>query len=90
MSINNSFNDFISQFTNEDRARFYSHWYYSAIRLGVSIPEYGQFSKIAEHLNIERSLVASVIEFLLKNKLIIEKKNKLDMGPQVTHIGHDS
>ncbi|MDO9182634.1 MAG: TIGR02147 family protein [Bacteriovorax sp.] len=78
------------EFTNEDRARFYSHWYYSAIRLGVSIPEYGQLSKIAEHLNIERSLVASVIEFLLKNKLIIEKKNKLDMGPQVTHIGHDS
>ncbi|MDD4974826.1 MAG: TIGR02147 family protein [Bacteriovorax sp.] len=77
-------------FTDEDRATFYSHWYFSAIRLGVSIPEHNQLTKIADHLNLERSLVAKVVEFLLKNKLIVEKKNKLDMGPQVTHVGHDS
>jgi len=76
--------------TDEDRATFYSQWYYSAIRLGISIPHLNTISEISEHLDLERSLVARVVEFLLKNKLIIEKNGQLEMGPQVTHIGHDS
>lgn len=78
------------KFTDEDKATFYSQWYYSAIRLGVSIPELNSTSAIAEHLNLDRPLVAKVIEFLLKHKLIVEKGDNLEMGPQVTHVGHDS
>jgi uncharacterized protein (TIGR02147 family) len=78
------------EFTDEDRATFYSQWYYSAIRLGVSIPKMGSVSAIADYLNLDRALVSRVFEFLLKHKLIVEKKNGLEMGPQVTHVGHDS
>lgn len=76
--------------TDEDRATFYSQWYYSAIRLGVSIPSLESVSAIAEHLNLDRGLVAKVVDFLLAHKLIVEKDGKLDIGPQVTHVGHDS
>lgn len=78
------------KFTDEDKATFYSQWYYSAIRLGVSIPKFNSVSMIAEHLNLDRVHVAKVIDFLIKHKLVVEKDGHLDMGPQVTHIGHDS
>lgn len=78
------------KFTDEDCATFYSHWYYSAIRLGVSIPQLSSISAIAKHLNLDRPMVAKAIEFLLSNKLLVEKNGRLDLGPQVTHIGHDS
>ncbi|WP_374077012.1 TIGR02147 family protein [Bdellovibrio bacteriovorus] len=78
------------KFTDEDKATFYSQWYYSAIRLGVSIPKLKNIGAIAEHLNLDRSLVAKVVDFLLKNKLIVSRKDRLEIGPQVTHVGHDS
>lgn len=76
--------------TDEDRATFYSQWYYSAVRLGVSITEFSNASAIADHLKLERSTVTQVLEFLDKHKLIIEKDGKYNLGPQVTHIGSDS
>ncbi len=78
------------KFSDEDKSQFYSQWYYSAIRLGVSIENLGSVSAIADHLNLDRALVARVIDFLLKQKLIVEEKNRLNMGPQVTHVGLDS
>jgi uncharacterized protein (TIGR02147 family) len=78
------------KFTDEDKATFYSQWYYSAVRLGVSIEGLGSVSAIADHLHLERSLVAKVVEFLICHKLIEEKAGRLEMGPQVTHVGHDS
>lgn len=78
------------KFTDEDKATFYSHWYYSAVRLGVSIPQLDSVSAVAAHLNLDRALVTKVIDFLKSNELIVEKKGRLDIGPQVTHVGHDS
>jgi uncharacterized protein (TIGR02147 family) len=76
--------------SDEDRATFYSQWYYSAIRLGISIPDFGTVSKIAEHLKLDRLVVAQVMDFLIKNNLIIDHDGSYDLGPQVTHVGHDS
>lgn len=78
------------KFSDEEKATFYSRWFYSAVRLGISIPEFNNASAIANRLGLDRHLVGQVIEFLLHNNLIIEKKKGFDIGPQVTHIGHDS
>ncbi len=78
------------KFTDEDKATFYSQWYYSAVRLVVSIPKFNSISMIAEILNLDRASVAKVVDFLARNKLIVGKDGNLDIGPQVTHIGHDS
>ncbi len=77
-------------FADEDKATFYSRWYYSAIRLGISIPRFASVGEITHRLGLERSLVANVVAFLLKHKLIVEKESRLDIGPSVTHVGHDS
>ncbi len=78
------------KFSDEDKSIFYSQWFYSAIRLGTSMPNLNNIGSIAEYLNLDRILVSKVITFLLKNKLILENQNGFSMGPQVTHVGHDS
>lgn len=78
------------KFSDESKATFYSQWYYSAIRLAASLEKLNSADSIAQHLNLERALVAKVLEFLLRNKLVVETKKGLDRGPQVTHVGHDS
>jgi uncharacterized protein (TIGR02147 family) len=79
-----------SKFTDEDRATFYSQWYYSAIRLGVSIESANTITSISERLKLERGIVSKVVSFLLEHKLIVEKNGKFNIGPQITHVGHDS
>lgn len=78
------------KFSEEDKATFYSQWYYSAIRLGASIPKNNKVGELAQFLNLERALVVRVLEFLIKNKLVIERDGELELGPQVTHVGYDS
>lgn len=78
------------KFSDEDKATFYSQWYYSAVRLGISIPSLGTVSAIADHLKLDRPLIAKVVEFLLRHKLIVQDQVGMKMGPQVTHVGHDS
>jgi hypothetical protein len=76
--------------TEEDRATFYSEWFYSAIRLGASIPGLGSATALASHLKLDRALVAKAVDFLLRNGLLMRKNGQLDLGPRVTHVGHDS
>lgn len=74
----------------ESKAVFYSHWYYSAIRLTTAIPGMDSANKIAEYLNLEAALVKRVLDFLIKYQLIVEEKGKFKLGPQVTHIDANS
>jgi Domain of unknown function (DUF4423) len=79
-----------SKLNEIDRSIFYSEWYYSAIRLGLSIEKLNTLGAIADHLDLDRNLVTKVIRFLRENQLIVEKNGKFDLGPQVTHVEHDS
>lgn len=78
------------EYSDEDRATFYSHWHYSAIRLCSSIPEIKTVSDISTLLKLDRMTVSKVIDFLIKNRLVIQKPEGLVMGPSVTHVGNDS
>lgn len=78
------------KFSEKEKATFYSQWYYSAIRLAVSIPKLNSISMLADHLRLDRILVSKVLEFLKFNKLIVTKEKWFDIGPRVTHVGHDS
>lgn len=47
-------------------------------------------SEVADYLNLDRALVAKVMEFLLKKQLIAKSKQGFSLGPRVTHLEHDS
>lgn len=72
------------------RATFYSHWYYSAISLGLSIPQFGNAQKVADELGVDRAVAAEAVRFLIETQINVEKNGKFDLGPRVTHVGHDS
>lgn len=68
------------------KGQFYSNWYFSGVRLLTSIAGYDNIDTIAEVLNLPRTRVAEVVEFLLAHGLCIEKDERLQMGPQRTHL----
>ncbi|MBI4042551.1 MAG: TIGR02147 family protein [Deltaproteobacteria bacterium] len=76
--------------TEADKALFYSHWYYSGIRLLSSVPEFHDVDRIAEYLKLPKNVVSSVLTFLVSVGLCANKNGKLQMGPNRTHIEMES
>jgi uncharacterized protein (TIGR02147 family) len=74
------------ELSDADRARFYSQWYFSAVRLLCDIPEMGNIDRIAKHLNIPVGKANEALQFLLQCGLIVEEKGKLKLGPGRTYI----
>jgi uncharacterized protein (TIGR02147 family) len=74
----------------EDKATFYSQWYYSAVRLLTSIPQFQTRDAIALHLGLSPKIVGKVLEFLLAVGLCEEKRGRLHIGPSRTHTPADS
>lgn len=69
-----------------ERFRFYSEWYYSAIRLLCDIPGFKNADHIAQYLDIPISVVSEVIRFLLSTGLVFEEKGQLKLGPGRTYL----
>ncbi|WP_413578537.1 TIGR02147 family protein [Bdellovibrio sp. HCB290] len=78
------------EMTEVDRSKFYSQWYFSAVRLLCDIPEYRTIDRIAQHLNIPVGKVNEVIQFLLQSGLITEEKGKFKLGPSRTYVSAES
>lgn len=76
--------------TEEAQKIFYSRWYYSAIRLLTSIPEFQTIDAITAQLNLPRKLVSGVMDFLLDVGMCKEVSGKLLMGPSRTHLEAES
>jgi uncharacterized protein (TIGR02147 family) len=74
----------------EDRALFYSSWYYSAIRLLAGLNEEQTIDRIASTLSLERKLVQTVMQFLLRTGLLVQEKDRYRLGPQRTYLPADS
>ena len=76
--------------SDEQKAMFYSNWFYSGIRLLSSIEGFHDVDRIAERLELPKNLVRKVMDFLLKCGLCIEKNGKFTMGPKQTHLEAES
>ncbi len=79
-----------SRISENDKARFYSDWSYSAIRMASAIPKFHSVDPILEHFGLPRSVVQKAVTFLLEAGLCIEKDGELVVGPQNTHLTPDS
>lgn len=74
----------------EQKARFYSDWVYSAIRQMVAVPGHGEASAIAISLGLPLPRVNEALEFLLRAGLVKEARGQLETGPQSTHLESSS
>lgn len=77
-------------FSEEDRAIFYSQWFYSGVRLLSAIPEYQNLDAIAAYFNLPIKKVTAILEFLIRTGLCREKSGQINFGPTRTHIEADS
>jgi uncharacterized protein (TIGR02147 family) len=73
-----------------ERATFYSHWYYSAVRLLAPIPEYGTIDRLAAALQLDRKAVQEAVEFLLRTGLLRQESGKFQLGQQRTYLPANS
>ncbi|MGE3261996.1 MAG: TIGR02147 family protein [Bacteriovoracia bacterium] len=78
------------QLTDEDKAVFYSSWYFIATWLAAPIAEFSSVSALSKHFNIPEEVLADVLRFLLDKGLLIKKSKGFDFGTNVVHVPHDS
>lgn len=74
----------------EAQATYYSHWYYAAIHMLVTVPQFRTVRSLAKALRLNESLVEKVIAFLLSCDLLIEKGGEFMAGPSYLHLDRDS
>lgn len=74
----------------EDHMRYYSAWYYAAIRVAVSVPELQTAEAICEKLALPKTTVASALDFLSSRGLIEKKGNRyVHQARQQIHLSSD-
>lgn len=76
-------------FSENEKAIFYSQWFYSGIRLLTSIEGQGTLDRISERFDLPRSRVKKALEFLTSTGLCVEDNGLYKMGPVKTHLEAD-
>jgi uncharacterized protein (TIGR02147 family) len=79
-----------SELNDEQKGVFYSHWYFSAIRILTSLKGIKSAEKIADCLGLDIATVRYALDFLVRVKLCKYENSEFKMGPNRTHVSHDS
>lgn len=72
------------------KARFYSNWYYSGVRMASSVPGLNDVESIARKLDLPTTLVVEIAAFLVEQGLCVKDGDGLHMGPSSTMLSADS
>ena len=79
------------QLSEEDKAQFYSHYLYSAIRLYCSTSDKGRtLEEIRSRFDIPRDRLMPFLRFLVDSGLITQKKDHYLMGVTSTFLPRES
>ena len=74
-----------------DQMTYYSEWYYSAIHILISIPEFRTKDSIANKLGLTLEKVSSILEFLQSIGLVVPRGNQYEFaGNDFLFLGDDS
>ena len=77
--------------SESDQAVFYSHWFYSAIRLSCGLEDSVTKESISKKLNLPIELVEKVLEFLVSRGLVVQKNDvEFSKGPNSTFLPDSS
>lgn len=69
---------------------YYSVWYYAAIHILLSIPEFQTPKKISEHLRLSLKKVYEVIDFLCETGLAKREGDRYFIGQTRIHLGKNT
>lgn len=74
----------------KDRLRYYSAWYYGAIRILTAIPGFQGKNEIARRLSLPLELVTNVLEFLTELGLVMREGDRYKISSKDIFLGNDS
>lgn len=72
--------------TEEVKSVLYSNWYYLAIWSLTAIKEFNNLEAIIDRLKLNRKKAREALDFLIKYSFVIEKDDKLQVGPTLIHL----
>lgn len=78
--------DIKDEITNEQKAIYYSHWCYQAVRLLASITEFQELEKIKAFLKLSDHKLDQIVSFLIESKLCKLEDGKLVQENKHTFI----
>lgn len=79
-----------SNITVSDFVEYYSHWYYSAVHVLVSIPEFQTKTAISSKLNLNSYQLNKALEFLCAKELINQDGDQFTIGKARIHLDNKS
>ena len=75
-----------NQLSEQVRATYYSSWTYPMIRLCTAITRLQTIEALAEELRLSKTKIREVLDFLVANKLCLEKNGRYTYGPISTYL----
>ena len=66
---------------DEAKQIYFSHWLYPALRILADIPSLNHADQFAERLGVPKNQVLKALDFLIKNKILLQKGHQLILGP---------
>jgi uncharacterized protein (TIGR02147 family) len=74
----------------EDQVTYYSAWYYAAVHIFVTIPEFQNKRILTHRLGIGTDKINDVLGFLERTGLVRREGDNYKPGPAQIHLGNDS
>lgn len=74
----------------EEQSTYYSHWYYAAIHMLITIPEFQTAEKISKRLKLSQKKVNEVLGFLVGCNLLRKEGLSYRPGSSLLHLEKDS
>ncbi len=74
------------QLGDHEKNIYYSNWIYPAIRLLCDLESVETVDQIVDRLALPKNQVIKALEFLAKHGLVVQKANKLSMGPTAVYL----
>lgn len=76
--------------SENDQAKFYSHWIFSAIHVAVSVPKYQTRDSLLKLFSMAPTVLDESLSFLIKLGVIQKEKDRFVPGSNHIHVGKDS
>ncbi len=76
--------------SEQDNAKFYSHWHYSALRLASDVKELNTLDSMCKRFDISETIAKDILNFLVEKGLCKNEGGLYKLGANSTHLERES
>ena len=79
-----------NQLSDENKLRYYSQWYFSAIHIALTIPELQTRDSLIKYFSLPAHVISEALDLLISSGLATQEGLKYKPGSTRIHLGSDS